>query len=83
MDKEQILLDIKRVLVEELEKPEEKVTPDSILREDLGFDSLDAVDFFTALSEHYGISLDSHELSGIRTVADVQTLIETRLAEVS
>ena len=50
---------INAILIEEFELPEESLTPDADLRDDLGLDSLDAIDLARKLEEQRGIQIDT------------------------
>lgn len=66
---------INAILVEEFELPEESLTPDADLRDDLGLDSLDAVDLASKLEEQRGIQIDTQALMELSTLGDVYALV--------
>ena len=51
------------------------VRPQDRLVEDLGAESLDMVNIVAAVEEHYAIHIDGAELTAIRTIADLATLV--------
>jgi len=60
------------VLAEEFELDPEKMTPDATLYDDLGLDSLDAVDMVVVLEKSFGMKLtDEEALRSIRTMEDL------------
>jgi len=67
---------VQRLLVEGLSVEESKVTPEASLQEDLGADSLDAVELIMTLEEQFGIEIEAEQAEGLKTVADVVTLID-------
>lgn len=56
------------------------VTPDAVLADAPGADSLDIVDLQMALEDFFGITLYDHEMDGVRTVADLTTLVAAKQA---
>jgi len=67
---------VKEVIVETLSCEEEKVTLEAALIEDLGADSLDAVELNMALEEAFSISIPDEALANFKTVQDIVTYIE-------
>jgi len=74
MKKEEIFLHLKNFLIEEFEKESSLIELDKKLA-DIGMDSLDAFDFFTMISEKYGIELDQKMIMELTTVSDVVEFI--------
>jgi len=54
------------------------VTAASILREDLGLDSLRTVDLVIELEDEFHISIETDDLDAVRTVGDLVVLIEKK-----
>ncbi len=73
MRDEEILVEVKKVLIEEFEVEESAITPEATFYEDLGLDSLDAIDLIVTLNNFYNIEVEPTESEEIRTV---QSLIE-------
>ncbi len=73
MNDEKILLEVKKVLIEEFEVEESAITLEATFYEDLGLDSLDAIDLIVTLNNFYNIEVEPTESEEIRTV---QSLIE-------
>jgi len=67
---------INAILVSEFELPAESLTADATLREDLGLDSLDAVDLTRRLEEQSGIQVETRALAELNTLGDMYRLIE-------
>ena len=60
------------VLAEEFELEPEKMTPEATLYDDLGLDSLDAVDMVVVLEKTFSMKLtDEKALRSIRTMEDL------------
>jgi acyl carrier protein len=67
---------IKDIIVEQLGANAEQVTPEAKLIEDLGADSLDAVELVMALEEEFGAEIPDEEAEKLQTVGDVVRYIE-------
>jgi acyl carrier protein len=58
-----------------------RITPEAMLFQDLDLDSIDAIDMVVSLQEWTGRRVPEDALRGVRTVADVVSLVETHLAD--
>ena len=67
---------IQEIIANELGVSKDKVTPDARLTEDLGADSLDAVEIMMVLEEEFGITIDDDNFQNIKTVNDIVAYIE-------
>lgn len=67
---------VQEIISNELGIDKEKVTMDSRLAEDLGADSLDAVEIIMALEEEVGKEIDDSNFQEIKTVGDIVRCIE-------
>jgi len=67
---------VKDIIVETISCEEDKVTLETALGEDLGVDSLDAVELNMALEEAFDISIPDEELAKFVTVQDIVTYID-------
>lgn len=67
---------IKEAIVETLGVDEDKITVEADLAEDLGIDSLDAVELVMSLEEEFDIKIDNEELKNMKKVSDVVSCIE-------
>lgn len=67
---------VKETVIEKLNCDADEVTMEADLREDLGADSLDALELVMALEEEYGITIPDDEAAKLKTVADVVNYIE-------
>ncbi len=79
MDEATIFEKVKKIIVDQLRVDENLVTMDSNIQEDLGADSLDAVELIMALEEEFGIDVQDDEAEKFKTVGDVVRYIEKRL----
>ena len=73
--KEEIHARLKEVLVELFEIDPAKVTPEANLYQDLGIDSIDAIDLLLRLKELTGKKIQPETFKHVRTVADVTEAI--------
>ena len=79
MDK--IIETINTVMVEEFEIDAQLLKPDALLYEDLGLDSLDAVDLIVMVDKELGVRIEEEEARSIRTLEDVYQIIHGLLKE--
>ena len=68
------------LLIQRLGLAPEAVTPTAELAEDLGIDSVDAVEFALALERELNMSLPDKIFGDIRTVQDVIDIVRERSA---
>ena len=61
--------------------PKETVTVDANLSDDLGLDSIDAIDLIVLLEKESGCKLNMEDLMTIKTVGDVIKKIDEVVAE--
>ena len=62
---------VKEIIVNELNVDAEKVTLEANLKEDLGADSIDAVEVIMSLEDEFGISISDDAAQNIKTVQDL------------
>jgi len=71
MTDDDILARLREILAENFEIAPEAVTPDANLYEDLGLDSIDAVDLAIKVQQLTGKRIKPEEFKHVRTVGDV------------
>ncbi len=72
----QIRQQVIEVIAEEFELDPAKLTPEATLYDDLGLDSLDAVDLVVALEKAFSIKLANEEaVRSVRTMDDLFRLV--------
>ncbi len=71
MNKEHLYLELRQLLVELFELDPEHINLESDLYEDLGIDSIDAIDLLASLREKTGKRLSPEKFREVRTVSDV------------
>lgn len=67
---------VKEIIVKELKLDPAKVVLEARLQEDLGADSLDAVEIVMDLEDEFSISIDDESAANIKTVKDLVDYIE-------
>ncbi len=70
--------EVREILVAHLDIKPEMVEPGSKLADDLGADSVDALEIASALEERFGIKISSDELKNLATVSDTVNLINQK-----
>ena len=71
---------VKEIIVETVNIDAESITLDAKLGDDLGIDSLDAMELNMALEEAYGNSIPDEEVAKFATVRDIVTYIDNNVA---
>merc|ERR1719482_1720877 len=74
-----IMPKLKGIIAEQLGVEEDKVVPDASFTEDLGADSLDAVELIMAIEEAFDIEIPDEEAEKMTTPADCITAIQSKL----
>ena len=67
---------VQAIIANELGIDKEKITMESRLAEDLGADSLDAVELIMALEDEFGIEVDDEAATKIKNVSDIVEFLE-------
>jgi len=68
--REQVLADVVRIACEFTEAAPEHIRETSTLEVDLGFDSLDVMEFLMEVEEHFGLDVPEDAPDRIRTIGD-------------
>ena len=68
---------VKEIIIDELNVDSEKVTLDANLKEDLGADSIDAVQIIMDLEDAFNIEIDTDNAEAISTVRNIVDYIES------
>jgi acyl carrier protein len=76
----EISSEVRRRIAEMFELDPASVREESLLREDLDLDSIDAIDLAVRIQELTGTRLDESLLRNVRTVGDIVELIDGVLA---
>lgn len=67
---------VKEIIVETINCDAEDVTMEASLSDDLGADSLDAVELSMALEEAGGVAIPDEKLAEMKTVSDIVKYLE-------
>lgn len=67
---------VKEIISSELNIDSNKITQEANLRDDLGADSLDAVEVIMALEDEFSITIDDDTAQSFKTVGDLVNYIE-------
>jgi acyl carrier protein len=70
---------LREIMAARLGLPVEQLVPEARLVEDLGLDSLDAVELAISVERKFDIDVPEDELARLKTVADMVALVESRL----
>lgn len=69
---------VKEVLVEAINVEENMITLEANLKDDLGIDSLAAVELSLELETEFDVTIADEELAKLVTVGDIVTLLESK-----
>lgn len=72
--KEQVFLGIEEIVWDDVDRNE-----DLELRKDIGFDSLDCVEFLLKIERQFKISVSDEEAEPVKTVKEVIDIIEQKV----
>lgn len=67
---------VRDIIVDTLSCDADKVTMEASLADDLGADSLDAVELNMALEDNLGFAISDEELANMKTVGDIVNYLE-------
>lgn len=67
---------VQEIIVKELKVDPAKVTLEASLKDDLGADSLDAVEIVMDIEDEFGVEIDDTKAETISTVGDLVAYIE-------
>lgn len=82
MDKSEMIARVNKTLSEEFEIEDRKLVPEAKFKEDLEFDSLDAVDLVIVLEEEFKIKIGKDPaIMQITTLADLYKFIEGKASQ--
>ena len=67
---------VKALIVENMNVEAEKITMETLLVDDLGADSLDAVELIMAVEDEFGIEVEDDAAQSVKSVGDLVKYIE-------
>lgn len=76
LDRDTLLAELNRILIDDFEIDEALLTPEAHLYQDLDLDSIDAVDLVIKLQQLTGQKLKPEEFKAVRTIDDVVTALQ-------
>lgn len=71
---------VRDIIVDTINCGEEQITENASLKDDLGMDSLDAMELSMALEEEFGLTIEQEALKDFVTVKDVVDYLEKNAA---
>lgn len=72
---------VNTLLVDEFEVERDTITPDAVLKDTLGLDSLDYVDLVVVIESNFGFKVKPEDFVGIVTFQDFYNYALKRVAE--
>lgn len=72
---------VKKIIVDQLDVEEDKVTEVASITDDLGADSLDVVDLVMSFEEEFDIEIPDDQVEKIKTVGDIVKFIEEKVED--
>jgi acyl carrier protein len=77
---DEIRKEVRRLVAEITERESDEVSDTALFQEDLGIDSLMAIEMLVAVDKKYRIQIPEEEFATIKNVNDAVTLVERHLA---
>jgi acyl carrier protein len=72
---------VKQILTNRLGIPAEEINTDAKLIDELGMDSLDAVELAIAAEREFDVEISDEQVAKLETVADIMALVQRLKAE--
>ena len=72
---------VKKIIVDQLDVEEDKVTEAASITDALGADSLDVVDLVMSFEEEFDIEIPDDQVEKIKTVGDIVKFIEEKVGD--
>jgi acyl carrier protein len=79
MAEQDVLERLTKLIVELLEVDEAEVVPEASFMDDLNADSLDLIEFITAVEDAFGIEISDEDSEKIQTVQDAVDYIKSKI----
>lgn len=70
---------IRAILSEQLDIDEDSITAESLIVEDLGADSLDAIDIVMSVEDEFGIEVPDEIVEKMESINDIVTYVENNI----
>ena len=81
MERTEIEQKVRAYLIDDLEIDEDKVFPESRLKEDMGIDSLDYVDIVAVVLSTFGIKVNIEKMKAVKTLSQFIDYLEEELKQ--
>jgi len=81
VNKEEIFPKIVPIIAEQLKIKPEEIKPDSKFIDDLGADSLDAVEIVMGIEERFNVEIPDEEIDKIKTVKDIVDYLARKIVD--
>ena len=78
MRREEVVVKINEMLIEEFEIEESQIVPDENMLETLEIDSLDLVDVVVLIEQEFGFKVDTEEMADITTLNEFYDYVTER-----
>lgn len=69
---------VSKVLVDAINVDESLIKPEASLKDDLGIDSLAAVELAMELESEFGVRIEDEELESLKTVQDILDVLRAK-----
>lgn len=79
MKNEEIIEKINEFLTEEFEVEPEKITPDAVLKDTLGLDSLDYIDLVVVIESNFSFKVKPEDFVGIVTFQNFYDYVSSKV----
>ncbi len=81
MERTEIEQKVRAFLIDDLEIDEDKVFPESRLKEDMGIDSLDYVDIVAVVLSTFGVKVNIEKMKAVKTLSQFIDYLEEELKQ--
>lgn len=78
---EKLLNEVRPIIAKRLRCSEDKITADTLFRQDLGADSIDLVELVMSIENEYDIEFSDEATESIQSVGDALTYLQQELAK--
>ncbi|NOZ91623.1 MAG: hypothetical protein GXO60_10115 [Epsilonproteobacteria bacterium] len=79
MSEQEIFDKIKEVLINDFEVEEQLIKKETSFYDDMGLDSLDAIDLIVSLNNIYNIEVDNKDIEEIRNIEQLIEVVQKNL----
>mgnify|MGYP000300711411 CR=1 FL=1 len=76
MTRDEIIARVNEVLASGFEFEKDTLKPEMLIKDDLGLDSLDAIDMLVYLEDELKVKVDMEKFKDVRTLGDIYSMVE-------